>query len=71
MPIDLSSEQLNSLGTKLLNNDNIVKSGLVVYLDATISDSYPGTGTVWYDLSGNGNNFNIVANTIINLSNLS
>jgi hypothetical protein len=61
MPIDLSSEQLNSLGTKLLNNDNIVKSGLVVYLDATISDSYPGTGTVWYDLSGNGNNFNIVA----------
>jgi len=61
MPIDLSSEQLNSLGTKLLNNDNIVKSGLVLYLDATISDSYPGTGTVWYDLSGNGNNFNIVA----------
>ena len=61
MPIDLSSEQLNSLGTKLLNFDNIVKSGLVVYLDATISDSYPGTGTVWYDLSGNGNNFNIVA----------
>jgi hypothetical protein len=61
MPIDLSSEQLNSLGTKLFNNDNIVKSGLVVYLDATISDSYPGTGTVWYDLSGNGNNFNIVA----------
>jgi hypothetical protein len=61
MPIDLSSQQLNSLGTKLFNNDNIVKSGLVVYLDATISDSYPGTGTVWYDLSGNGNNFNIVA----------
>ena len=61
MPIDLTNVQLNSLGTKLLNFDNIVKSGLVVYLDATISDSYPGTGTVWYDLSGNGNNFNVVA----------
>jgi hypothetical protein len=36
---------------------NIVTNGLVAYVDATNKDSYPGTGTTWYDLSGNGNNF--------------
>ena len=29
---------------------------LVLYLDAGKSQSYPGSGTTWYDLSGNGNN---------------
>jgi hypothetical protein len=33
----------------------IVTSGLVLYLDAALSASYPGSGTVWYDLSDNGN----------------
>jgi hypothetical protein len=28
----------------------------VLYLDAGITTSYPGTGTTWTDLSGNGNN---------------
>ena len=36
-------------------------SGLVVHLDATDTNSYNGSGTVWTDLSGNNNNFNIVA----------
>ena len=30
--------------------------GMVLYLDAGVSDSYPGTGTTWYDLSGLDNN---------------
>ena len=34
----------------------IVTSGLVVHLDAGNSNSYPGSGTTWTDLSGNGNN---------------
>jgi len=34
---------------------NIVEDGLVLYLDAANKKSYPGTGTSWYDLSGNGN----------------
>lgn len=38
-----------------------VTSNLLVYLDAGESASYPGTGTTWSDLSGNGNHFNIVA----------
>jgi hypothetical protein len=33
---------------------NIVKDGLVLDLDAAKKDSYPGTGTVWRDVSGNG-----------------
>jgi len=34
----------------------IVDDGLVLYLDAANSKSYNGTGTTWFDLSGNGNN---------------
>ena len=33
----------------------IPTSGLQLYLDAGDASSYPGTGTVWTDLSGNGN----------------
>jgi len=38
----------------------IVTSGLVMHLDAGNSSSYPGTGTTWTDLSGNGNNGTLV-----------
>lgn len=34
----------------------IVKNGLVLSLDAADKNSYPGSGTNWNDLSGNGNN---------------
>ena len=44
----------------------IVTSGLVLCLDAANPKSYSGTGTVWSDLSGNGNNVN--ASTTISLS---
>ena len=33
-----------------------VTDGLVLYLDAGNTASYPGSGTIWTDLSGNGNN---------------
>jgi hypothetical protein len=33
----------------------VVESGLQLYLDANNTTSYSGTGTTWYDLSGNGN----------------
>ena len=38
---------------------NIVRDGLVLALDAASPRSYPGSGTTWYDLSGNGNDFTI------------
>jgi len=34
-------------------------SDLVLFLDAGSRISYPGAGSVWYDLSGLGNNFNL------------
>lgn len=39
----------------------IVTDGLVLCLDAADTLSYPGTGTTWTDLSGQGNNFTIDA----------
>jgi hypothetical protein len=36
---------------------DIPTNGLAVYLDSTNVNSYPGTGTTWFDLSGNGRNF--------------
>jgi hypothetical protein len=36
--------------------DNIVRDGLVLNLDAGDVSSYPGSGTTWFDLTGNGNN---------------
>jgi hypothetical protein len=38
----------------------IVTDGLVLALDAASPRSYPGTGTTWYDLSGQGNNGTLV-----------
>ncbi len=40
----------------IVYNTSIVNSSLVCYLDAANTKSYPGTGTTWTDLSGNGNN---------------
>ena len=45
---------------------NIVKSGLVLALDAADKNSYPGTGTTWFDISGNNNN--MAASTTILLA---
>lgn len=39
----------------------VITSGLVLYLDAANSSSYPGSGSTWFDLSGNGRNFNWVS----------
>jgi len=38
-------------------NSRIVTDGLVLCLDAGNSKSYPGSGDIWTDLSGNGRNF--------------
>lgn len=43
-------------GRKHVASKGIVQSGLILNLDAGVRDSYPGSGTTWTDLSGNGNN---------------
>jgi hypothetical protein len=45
------------------NIQRIVTSGLVLNLDAANPLSYPGSGSTWTDLSGNGNNGTIVGAT--------
>jgi hypothetical protein len=42
--------------TAPLPDETIVTNGLALHLDAGNSASYPGSGTTWTDLSGNGNN---------------
>jgi hypothetical protein len=41
-------------------NTSIVRSGLVLHLDAANPKSYPGSGTIWKDLSGRGNNGTLI-----------
>ena len=41
---------------KRMWGSGIVKDGLQLWLDASNPASYPGSGTTWFDLSGNGNN---------------
>lgn len=36
-------------------SSNVITSGLVVQLDASISSSYPGTGTTWFDITSTNN----------------
>ena len=38
----------------------IVTSGLVLHLDAGDSNSYPGSGTTWSDLSDTGDDFTLI-----------
>ena len=40
----------------LSHGPSVVTQGLVLALDAADISSYPGSGTTWTDLSGNGNN---------------
>jgi hypothetical protein len=47
----------------------IVTNGLVLCLDAADKKSYPGTGTTWFDRSGNGNHGTLVGGPTYNSSN--
>jgi hypothetical protein len=44
----------------LYHSPRIITEGLVLCLDAANIKSYPGSGTAWTDLSGNGNNGTLV-----------
>jgi len=53
----------------LAHGPAIVTSGLLLYLDAANSKSYPGSGNFWYDISGNGNNGTLVNGVAYNSGN--
>lgn len=47
----------------------IITDGLIMYLDAANTKSYSGTGTSWYDRSGNGNYGTLTNGPTFNSSN--
>jgi hypothetical protein len=54
----------------LSHSPSIITNGLSLCLDAANSKSYPGSGTTWTDLSGNGNTGTLVNGVGYNSSNL-
>jgi hypothetical protein len=52
MPLDITGNIVTNTVAKSIQTTNIVRRGLVTYLDASSTNSYPGTGTGWYDLTG-------------------
>jgi hypothetical protein len=44
----------------------IVTGSLKLYLDAANPSSYPGSGSLWTDLSGNNNNVTLINNPTFN-----
>lgn len=48
---------------------NVVRSGLVLHLDAANTKSYPGSGTAWTNMSGSGNNGTLTNGPIFNSDN--
>jgi hypothetical protein len=70
MPIFLGNQEiaLASLGSLpvsdiLRQNPTISRELLVAYYDASITSSYPGTGTTWYDISGNNLNMTAISSS--------
>lgn len=49
---------------------NLVEDGLVLYLDAANPQSYSGTGTTWYDLSGNANHGSLINDVLFSTDNM-
>jgi hypothetical protein len=50
------------------HSPNIVRNGLVLCLDAGNSQSYPGSGATWTDLSGKGNHCSFASTPTYNSS---
>jgi hypothetical protein len=56
-PTTTTTTTTSTTTTTTISGSKIIPSGgLVQYLDATIVSSYPGSGSVWFDLSGNSYN---------------
>jgi len=56
------------MGT-LSGGPNIITNGLILNLDAANTKSYPGSGTVWNDLSLGGNNGTLINGPTFSLAN--
>lgn len=60
LPTDWNNHITMRLGL-LVKPNNTISNGLVLNLDAANLKSYPGSGTTWNDLSGNGSNVTLTS----------
>ena len=58
----------NSGNFSLITPPNLITNGLILYLDAGNQSSYPGSGSTWYDLSGNNNTGTLINGPTYNTS---
>jgi hypothetical protein len=55
MGLNVGGYEVNSSVAKSFVYNDIIKNGLVVYLEASATESYPTNGAIWYDIIGNYN----------------
>jgi hypothetical protein len=53
MPLNISGSVVDSTLVKSIQTTHIINRGLKLHLDASSTGSYVGSGTGWYDLTGN------------------
>jgi hypothetical protein len=56
MAIDVNGFKITSDMAKTFSYKDINTMGLKFYVDAAVLESYPGSGTAWYDITENGYN---------------
>jgi hypothetical protein len=55
MPFDIGGVIYNGIQADIQDYKNITRTGLVLQLDASTPESYPGSGTSWFDIAKNTN----------------
>ena len=55
MPFNIGGYIYNGTHADVEDYKNVITRGLKLHYDASTVESYPGSGTSWYDISGNGN----------------
>ena len=55
-----TAESFDEISLSLVDGSNIITTGLLLNLDSGNISSYPGSGSNWFDLSGNSNDFTLV-----------
>jgi hypothetical protein len=69
MPFNIGGHIYNGTHADVEDYKNIITRGLVLHLDASALESYPGSGTSWSDLSGNNNNGTLTNGPTFNSNN--
>jgi len=68
MPLNIEGYEIRGRDVRLYEQTSIVRSGLILHLDASIFNTVT-YGTTWFDISGNGNNGTMVNGPTYNSGN--